>query len=123
MREVAAAIVVLAITKTTTAQSTTNATPATPSVEKGQVRLEDQLVVGLRATRADQRIFLRKVAEFVEKGNFDHARVLAIFEWARQRNDRFPFPYFERAMRFDSKRANVTLPSVQLIATPLQKAG
>ncbi len=125
MREVAAALMLLAVARTGAAiDSTPSGTPAQVSGgQKGIVRLEDQLVAGLRATRPDQRAFLRKIAEHVEKGAMDKVRVNAIFDWSRKVNPKYPFPYFERAMRFDAKKTGLDLPDVMLVVQPLGRTG
>ena len=127
MQKIATALVILAMAKQIAAEPPVRL--AQIPFEPGQmsqgrvVRLEDQLTFGLHATRADQRNFLRKVAEGVEKGNLERARVNAVYKWALLRNDRYPFPYFERAIRLEANKKNVTLPPVQLIITSLGQAG
>ncbi len=125
MREFAAALMLFAVAKSAAGTDATNgAIPAQTAPGGSKVaRLEDQLLVGLRATRTDQRTFLRKIAEHVEKGAMERARVLAIYEWAITRNGRYPFPYFERAMRLDAKKLGIELPEVQIVIQTFSRAG
>jgi len=42
--------------------------------------------------------------------------LIAIQRYAMRRNPQFPFPYFERAMRFEAEKVGIDLPPVQLLA-------
>jgi len=53
-----------------------------------------------------------------ETGELDQARVLAFERYAIRRNPEFPFPFFERAMRFEADRTGVVLPPVRMLANP-----
>jgi hypothetical protein len=71
--------------------------------------LIDQLQFGLRTTLPEQQRFLRDVVEKVDQGQLPRAMVNLIFQWARERNPRVPFPYFQLAMRELAKRRGVRL--------------
>ena len=79
--------------------------------------LEEQLINRLRATTNERKAYLKFVIKQVREGRLDLRLVIAIEKKAIQRNRFFPFPYFERAMRFEAAKRNVTLPPVQQFAT------
>ncbi|QDV22963.1 hypothetical protein [Aureliella helgolandensis] len=72
--------------------------------------LEDQLHYGLRAVTPAQLKFVKTVVQYVDEGRIPRAMVNMVFTWARERNPRVPFPYFEFAMRELTKRRGTTLP-------------
>ncbi len=76
--------------------------------------LRDQLVSRLRATTPSQQAFIAAVVAQVGQGRLDAGRIIAIERYARRRSGHFPFPTFERAVRFDAGRLGVALPSVEL---------
>jgi len=73
------------------------------------VRLEDQLKNGLRASRPTQVAFIKQVIIRVEKEQLPREMVNLVFKWAREKNERIPFPYFQFAMRELAKRRGVYL--------------
>lgn len=73
------------------------------------VRLEDQLKNGLRASRPTQVAFIKQVIIQVEKDRLPREMVNLVFKWAREKNERIPFPYFQFAMRELAKRRGVYL--------------
>ena len=79
--------------------------------------LEEQLVNRLRATTADQRVYIKAVATKVDEKKLDKRLVLAVERYAIRRNRYFPFPFFQRAMRFEAAKRSVILPSVQEVAS------
>ena len=79
--------------------------------------LEEILVNKLRATRNDQRAYIKFVVKQVEQKKLKAELVLAIEKKAIQRNRFYPFPFFERAMRFEAEKRNVFLPPVRQFAT------
>jgi hypothetical protein len=87
---------------------------ATP---KRTATLEEQLVNRLRATQDQQKAYIKFLVKQVNENKLDTRLVLAIEKKALQRNPYYPFPFFERAMRFEAKKRNVILPPVQLFAT------
>ncbi len=78
--------------------------------------LEEQLINRLRATTEEQQSYIRLIVTKTEQGLFDQGRILAIERYAIKRNPRFPFPFFERVMQFESQRTGVYLPPVRLLA-------
>ena len=79
--------------------------------------LEEQLVNRLRATTADQRVYIKSVVTKVNEKKLDTRLVVAIERYAIRRNRHFPFPFFERAMRYEAAKRRVILPKVQGVAT------
>lgn len=78
--------------------------------------LEEQLINRLRATTDQQKGFLRRVSVLVREGKLEQRLVVAVYRYSLKRNSVFPFPFFERAMRFEARKRGVDLPPVQLIA-------
>ncbi|TVQ02692.1 MAG: hypothetical protein EA381_02745 [Planctomycetaceae bacterium] len=94
-------------------------TPIGQGVGGNQVAtLDQQLINRLRATTEDRQAYIRLVVRKTETGELDRARVLAMERFAIKQNPRFPFPFFERAMKFESERVGVFLPPVRLLARP-----
>lgn len=90
------------------AQIISASTPATSVATLG-----DQLVNRLRATTPERQSFVLEVVRRTEIGELDVGLVLAVQRYAIRRNRQFPFPFFERAIRFEAAKRNVTLPSVR----------
>ncbi len=78
--------------------------------------LEEQLINTLRATTEERKAYLRLVVQLVDNGQLDRRLVIAIQRYAQRKNSTFPFPYFERAMRFETEKRGITLPPVRLLA-------
>jgi hypothetical protein len=82
--------------------------------------LEEQLINRLRATSLEQRSFLRFVVRQVREGRLQARLVVGIERYALRRKPSFPFPFFERALRFEAAKVGVALPSVRQFATTRQ---
>ncbi len=78
--------------------------------------LEEQLINRLRATTAQQKGFLRRVAVLVREKQLEQRLVVAVYRYSLKRHPYFPFPFFERAMRVEARKRGVDLPAVHLIA-------
>jgi hypothetical protein len=91
-------------------------TPHTFTQQDSVASLEDQLINRLRATEEPQRAYIRRVTTLVRTGHLESRLVVAIYRYSVQRYPHYPFPYFERAMRFEAKKRGVQLPAVDLIA-------
>ncbi len=74
------------------------------------VRLEDQLMNGLRVVTPDQRAYVNQVVALVDQGKLPRAMVNVIYVWAIKRNPRVPLPYFQFALRALAERRGVTVP-------------
>lgn len=79
--------------------------------------LDEMLVNNLRATLAEQQAFIRNVVQKTEQGQLEKGLVLAVMRYSQRRNERFPFPFFERAMRYQASKQGVALPSVATIVS------
>lgn len=79
------------------------------------VELRDQLVFGLRTTQTGQQAFLDHVIARVEAGDIPRSMVNVVFVWARKRNPRIPYPYFEIALRLLAERRGVVFPETDSI--------
>lgn len=89
---------------------------AIPStVEQPVATLADQLINRLRATTGEQQQFVRDVVGRTERGQLDPALVLAVQRYAIRRRSDFPFPFFERALRFEAAKRGVNIPAVRRI--------
>ena len=81
--------------------------PATASAEgetEGNIKgLRNTLRVGLRARRDVEFQFIDKVVDHVKHDHLTRKMVLETYTWARKKvglfRTRYPFPYFEAAMR------------------------
>lgn len=78
--------------------------------------LKDQLINRLHATREDQRDYLNLVVEKVRAGELDAKLIVAVQRYAIKRHSSFPFPFFERAIRFEAAKRGVALPTVDELA-------
>lgn len=100
-------------------------TPRVLSSELDQVaKLNEQLINRLHATTDAQIAFLHHVTKLVDQGKLERRLVFAVQRYAIGRNSHFPFPYFERALRFEAAKRHVTLPSIRLFqstALPRQR--
>jgi hypothetical protein len=81
--------------------------------------LEEQLTNRLRAITVEQRNYIRFIIEQVELNKLDVKLVVAIERYALRRNPQFPFPFFERAIRYEAAKRGVSLPTVQQFSSRL----
>lgn len=79
------------------------------------VELRDQLVFGLRTFQPAQRQFIDLVIQKVESGEISRSMVNVVFVWARKRNPRVPYPYFEIVLRLLADRKGVVLPATNSV--------
>jgi hypothetical protein len=79
--------------------------------------LEEQLVNRLRAFDQEKRSYVAMVVKQVESGKLDLKLVLAVERYAIRRNSEFPFPFFERALRYQAGLRGVALPTVRQYAS------
>ena len=70
--------------------------------------LKKTLEAGLKARRPEEFAFLALVAGKVNDGTLPRSLVESTFFWARRRG-RYPFVYFESAIRLRAKRIGVVL--------------
>lgn len=79
--------------------------------------LQEQLTNRLRATREDQQAYIRFVVDKVRKEELQQSLVVAIERYAMRRHREYPFPFFERALRYEAAKRGVALPPVQHFAS------
>jgi len=92
--------------------------PRILTVPSGSIAtLEDQLVYRLRATRDDQRAYIHYVVQRVNENELERSLVIAIERYSLRRNRGYPFPFFERALRYEAAKRGVELPSIRHFAT------
>jgi hypothetical protein len=82
--------------------------------------LEEQLVNRLRAFDQEKRAYIKMVVNKVSDGKLDVKLVLAIQRYAIRRNAEFPFPFFERALRYEAGKRGISLPTVRQFASTKQ---
>ena len=73
------------------------------------IELKDQLYFGLRTFLPEQQAFLDVVVAKVESRELSRAMVNVVFVWAKKRNPKIPFPYFETALRLLAEKRGVIL--------------
>ena len=66
--------------------------------------LVDQLKAGLKARKPTEHLFIERVATLVEKRILPVSMVLGIYSYARKKHSRYPFPYFEQALRIRAEK-------------------
>ena len=111
---IAGCVVVFGVFSATVVAQITVPTTTTQPV----ATLEDQLINRLRATTDDRKAFVRAVLARVEQGQLSRSLVLAVNRYAIRRNSQFPFPFFERAIRFEASKRGVILPSARTFIGP-----
>lgn len=75
----------------------------------GVAPFRELLTNGLKCRQEAEFQFVDLVVARVEEGKFSRDMVKSVFIWARDKNARIPFPYFERAMRIIAQRQGVPL--------------
>jgi len=73
--------------------------------------LRDQLEKGLRARLPREFEFIDRVIKLVEINVLPLELVKSTFQWAREnaKNKRYPFPYFEYALRLRAKKIGIAI--------------
>lgn len=74
------------------------------------VRLESQLINGLRVVTSEQRQYVSQIVALVNQGKLPRAMVNVIYQWSLQRNPSVPFPYFQIALRALAQRRGIVVP-------------
>jgi hypothetical protein len=74
--------------------------------------LQEQLEDGLKVRLPNEFRFVGNVVGLVKKDQLPMPLVKGTFQWARRKagDRKYPFPYFERAMRIRAKRIGVIIP-------------
>jgi hypothetical protein len=71
--------------------------------------LETRLKTGLRARRPEEHRFIERVVLLVREGNLPGKLVDSTYLWAIERQQKYPYPLFERALRIQADRLGVDL--------------
>jgi hypothetical protein len=71
--------------------------------------LQETLKFGLKCRRPVEFAFVALVAQKVNMGQLPRDMVLSQFNWAREKNSKVPFPYFEFGMRKRAAALGVAL--------------
>jgi hypothetical protein len=79
------------------------------------VRLEDQLMNGLRVVTPDQRNYINQVVALVDQGQLPRAMVNVIYKWSLKRNPRVPLPYFQIALQALAERRGISVPAPTIV--------
>jgi hypothetical protein len=69
------------------------------SADPMQADLEETLKFGLKCRRPVEFAFVELVVQKVNMGQLPRDLVLSQFNWARDQNERVPFPYFQFGMK------------------------
>jgi len=74
--------------------------------------LKQQLEKGLRARRPEEFQFVDLIVKMVGNDTLPLALVKSTFLWARKKGltTRYPFPYFERALRVRAAKQGIKIP-------------
>lgn len=111
-----AAVLVLFSVAATDASAQIVAAPRTPGGTR-VATLQETMVNNLRATTEGQREFVRRVDLATVENRLSPQLVVAVMRYAQRRNPEYPFPYFERAMRYEASKRGVYLPPVGIVAS------
>ena len=71
--------------------------------------LETRLKTGLRARRPEEHRFIERVVLLVREGNLPGKLVDSTYLWAIERQQKYPYPLFERALRIQADRLGLDL--------------
>jgi hypothetical protein len=80
-----------------------------PAAAGRRTALEDRLKTGLRPRRPEEIGFIEDVAQLVRMGRLPEKIVDSTYLWAIQRQRKYPYPLFERALRIQADRLGVEL--------------
>ena len=105
-----AAMILLALPVSAQTPADFDANEAERSPGMDIVRLEDQLMNGLRVVTIEQRIYVSQIVAMVEAGLLPRAMVNVVYTWALKRNPKVPFPYFQVALRALAERRGIAVP-------------
>ena len=111
------AVLVLALTATSVVVGQITSPRVLSSSRSTSATLEEQLMNRLKATRDDQRAYVRHVVALTKAGKLDRKLVVAVERYALRRNPQYPFPFFERALKYEAAKRRVHLPTVKNFAS------
>lgn len=75
------------------------------------VRLEDQLMNGLRVVTPEQRAYVVQIVTLVDQGKLPRAMVNVVYTWALKRNPKVPLPYFQFMLQALADRRGISVPA------------
>ena len=101
----AAALLVAILSPAQSARSTSST-----SIETAN--LQDTLEKGLKARFPREFKFIAEVVKLVEQKVLPLPMVMGTFKWAREKEQKYPFVYFEQALRLRAQRIGVKLPKL-----------
>jgi hypothetical protein len=111
------AVLVAALTVTPVVVAQITSPRVLSSGRETSATLEEQLVNRLRATRDDQRAYVNHVVALTKAGKLERKLVVAVERYAIRRNSQYPFPFFERALKYEAAKRRVVLPAVKNFAS------
>lgn len=111
------AVLVLAFTASPAVLGQITSSRVLSSGRSTSATLEEQLVNRLKATRDDQRAYVKHVVALTKSGKLDRKLVVAVERYALRRNSKYPFPFFERALKYEAAKRRVLLPTVRNFAS------
>ena len=71
----------------------------TPLQADQSARLIDQLSAGLKVRKPAEKLFVERVVQLVDNKVLPLSMVLGVFQYARKKEDRYPFFYFREALK------------------------
>ena len=74
--------------------------------------LQEQLINRLRATTEDKQAYIRRLIKLVRAKKLEVKLIVAIERKAIEQRPRFPFPYFEKAVKVEAAKRRVNVPTV-----------
>lgn len=110
-------VLVLALTATPVVVGQITSPRVLSSSRSTSATLEEQLLNRLKATRDDQRAYIKHVVALTKTGKLEQKLVVAVERYALRRNSKYPFPFFERALKYDPTKRRVVLPTVRNFAS------
>jgi outer membrane PBP1 activator LpoA protein len=87
-------VLVLALTATPVVVGQITSPRVLSSSRSTSATLEEQLLNRLKATRDDQRAYIKHVVALTKTGKLEQKLVVAVERYALRRNSKYPFPFF-----------------------------
>ncbi len=92
------------------AQSSIDLNEAERMLDLNVVELETQLVKGLRLFTNEQKNYVHQVVLAVKNRQIPRSMVNVVYVWSIERNPKYPFLYFQPALRAIGKQRGLTVP-------------
>ncbi len=112
MPRISIVLLILFFSSELAATSVIGAETSIGSVAVEVATLQDQLEKGLRARLPKEFAFVKTVVTMVDNKQLSTELVLSTFHWARKKAKykKYPFPYFEQALRVRAAKLGVPIP-------------